>query len=352
MKPTDYDKIVQPLVAWYDRYGRSLPWRETPDPYRIWLSEIMLQQTRVEAVKGYYERFLKALPNVADLAAAPEDNLLKLWEGLGYYSRVRNMQKAARTVMECYDGNLPGDYDALLGLSGIGPYTAAAIASIAFGIPKAVVDGNVLRVITRVGCDDTDIANVRFRREMADMLDLIIPKDAPGAFNQALMDLGAMICTPGGVPKCETCPLSNVCLAHLNHTELSLPVKSSIKPRKIEKITVFLIRDGERFAIRKRSNRGLLAGMYEPVHVPGHLDEETAVIYLKGLPIDPLQIKRIADAKHVFTHKEWHMIAYEVRIAAGSGEDAEGLFFAAKQELTDTYPLPSAFAVYKRYMGI
>ncbi|MBQ7581635.1 MAG: A/G-specific adenine glycosylase, partial [Lachnospiraceae bacterium] len=343
MKPTDYDKIVQPLVAWYDRYGRSLPWRETPDPYRIWLSEIMLQQTRVEAVKGYYERFLKALPNVADLAAAPEDNLLKLWEGLGYYSRVRNMQKAARTVMECYDGNLPGDYDALLGLSGIGPYTAAAIASIAFGIPKAVVDGNVLRVITRVGCDDTDIANERFRREMADMLDHIIPKDAPGAFNQALMDLGAMICTPGGVPKCETCPLSNVCLAHLNHTELSFPVKSSIKPRKIEKITVFLIRDGERFAIRKRSNRGLLAGMYEPVHVPGHLDEETAVIYLKGLQIDPLQIKRIADAKHIFTHKEWHMIAYEVRIAAGSGEDAEGLFFATKQELKDTYPLPSAF---------
>lgn len=352
MKEVGYGKIVLPLLTWYADHQRTLPWRENRDPYRIWLSEIMLQQTRVEAVKGYYQRFLNALPTVTSLAQAEEQLLLKLWEGLGYYSRVRNMQKAARTVVSEYDGYLPADYQALLKLSGIGPYTAAAIASIAFGIPKAVVDGNVLRVITRVGADDTDIADMRFKREMAGMLDEIIPKDAPGTFNQALMDLGAMICTPGGIPKCDACPLSAFCLAHQTHAELSYPVRSDLKKRRIEKITVFLIRDGERFAIRKRPGKGLLAGLYEPPHCDGYLDEKAAVIFLKNLPADPLRIERIEDAKHVFTHKEWHMIAYEVRIAAGSGEGADGLVFATRDELKERYPLPSAFSAYKRYMGL
>ncbi|MBR4168894.1 MAG: A/G-specific adenine glycosylase [Lachnospiraceae bacterium] len=352
MKPTDYDKIVNPLLTWYASSGRDLPWRKTKDPYRIWLSEIMLQQTRVEAVKGYYDRFLTALPTVSDLAAAGEENILKLWEGLGYYSRVRYMQQAAILVTEEYEGALPADYAALLKLPGIGPYTAAAIASIAFSIPKAVVDGNVLRVITRLGEDGTDIADARFRRDMADMLDAIIPGDVPGTFNQAIMDLGAMVCTPNGIPKCEICPLARLCKAHASGTELSYPVKSSLKPRKIEKITVFIIHDGERVAIRKRPNHGLLAGMYEPVQTPGHLNEKAAVIFLESLPVDPLHVERIENAKHIFTHKEWHMIAYEVKIAAGSGDAAAGLIFTPLKETVSAYPIPSAYASYRRYLGI
>ncbi len=352
MKETDYADIVSPLLAWYAANGRDLPWRNTRDPYRIWLSEIMLQQTRVEAVKDYYARFLKTLPTIADLAAAPEEKLLKLWEGLGYYSRVRNMQKAARTVIEDFGGSLPADHDALLSLSGIGPYTAAAVSSIAFSIPRAVVDGNVLRVFTRICADETDIGDPRFKKKVGEKLDAIIPHSDPGAFNQAMMDLGAMVCAPAQVPRCDVCPLSSLCRAHLSHTETSYPVKSSKKPRKTEKMTVFLIRDGERYAIRKRKNGGLLAGMYEPPHADGWLNEEEALIFIKGLHLDPMHIERIEDARHVFTHKEWHMIAYEVRVGFPATGQPQELIFADRSMLQWTYPLPSAFAVYKKHMGL
>ena len=352
MKEIDYASIAKPLLAWYEAHGRTLPWRETKDPYRIWLSEIMLQQTRVEAVRGYYERFLDALPAVADLADATEEELLKLWEGLGYYSRVRNMQKAARTIMEEYGGIIPADHDALLKLCGIGPYTAAAVASIAFGIPKAAVDGNVLRVYTRLGANGADIADVAFKKEVAAVLDLVIPRKDPGAFNQAMMDLGATVCTPNGTPLCGSCPLSELCLAHLLHTELSYPVKTAAKARKIEKMTVFVIREGDRIALRKRKNSGLLAGMYEPVHTEGWLGEAEAVTFLQNLALDPLHIERIEDAKHVFTHKEWHMIAYEVKAGLPQTAQVPGLFFATAEELQNTYPIPSAFAAYQTRMGM
>ncbi|MCR5223312.1 MAG: A/G-specific adenine glycosylase [Lachnospiraceae bacterium] len=352
MKETDYAEIVTPLLAWYGKHARELPWRETADPYRIWVSEIMLQQTRVEAVKGYYERFLSALPDVGALAHCPEEKLLKLWEGLGYYSRVKNLQKAAQNIMNEWGGKLPADHDALLKLPGIGPYTAAAIASIAFGIPRAVVDGNVLRVCTRLTANDTDITDPAFRRQIAASLDDVIPKDAPGTFNQAMMDLGAVICTPNGNPQCMLCPLRDLCKAHQAGEELSYPVKSKGKARKIEKMTVFLLRDSDRYAIRKRKEPGLLSGFYELPHTAGWLDEEAAVIYLMTIPVDPMHISRIEDAKHIFTHKEWHMIAYEVRIAAGSGEQCPDLVFASAKELKQTYPLPSAFAVYKKHIGL
>ncbi len=352
MKATDYADIVSPLLTWYAANKRDLPWRNTRDPYRIWLSEIMLQQTRVEAVKGYYARFLEALPTVADLSAAGEEQVLKLWEGLGYYSRVRNMQKAARVVMEEYGGTLPADHDALLGLCGIGPYTAAAIASIAFSIPKAVVDGNVLRVFTRVCADATDIGDAQFKKEVAQKLDAIIPTEEPGTFNQAMMDLGAMVCAPGQIPRCDICPLSSFCRAHLAHEETAYPVRSKAKPRKIEKMTVFLIRDGDCYLIRKRQERGLLAGMYEPVHTSGWLDEEEALTFIKGLRLDPLHIERIEDAVHIFTHKEWHMRAYEIRVGSLPGKEPQGLVFADRMQMRQTYPLPSAFAVYKKHMGV
>ncbi len=352
MKAIDYADIVGPLLAWYEVHKRDLPWRENKDPYRIWLSEIMLQQTRVEAVKGYYERFLSALPTIEALAGAGEQELLKLWEGLGYYSRVRNMQKAARTVSEIYDGKLPKDYDALLKLSGIGPYTAAAIASIAFGIPKAVVDGNVLRVYTRLGADPSDISDPAYRKKVASALDALLLHVDPGAFNQAMMDLGAMVCTPNGTPDCASCPLASLCLAHQMHTEKSFPVKTPKKARSIENMTVFLIRDGENFAIRKRKSSGLLAGMYEPVHTNGWLNEEEALIFIKSLHLDPVHIERIEDSKHIFTHKEWHMIAYEIRVGFSSAKQPKELLFVSRKMLQQTYPLPSAFSAYKARMGI
>ena len=345
MKETGYARIVRPLLSWYEKNARDLPWRETKDPYRIWVSEIMLQQTRVEAVKEYYARFLKALPDVEALAKAPEEVLLKLWEGLGYYSRVRNMQKTAKTVMEEYGGRLPSDYGELIGLSGIGPYTAAAIASIAFKRPKAVVDGNVLRVFMRLGADNADISDAKTKRDVQKTLDAVIEQTDPGSFNQAMMDLGAMICVPNGAPLCDSCPLASFCEAYREGRQTDFPVKSTVKPRKIEKMTVFLIRDGERYAIRKRPSKGLLAGMYEPVHAKGWLDEDKALLFLKTLPVDLLHIERISDAKHIFTHKEWHMIAYEARIAQGSSKEKD-VIFANRKELSERYPIPSAFSVY------
>ncbi len=351
MKETDYAKITGPLSDWYDKNARDLPWRTKKDPYRIWVSEIMLQQTRVEAVKEYYARFLKALPDVSALAKAPEEVLLKLWEGLGYYSRVRNMQKAARTVMEEYGGRLPADYDALIKLSGIGPYTAAAIASIAFDVPKAVVDGNVLRVFMRLGGNPADISDANTKKQVQETLDAVIAHTDPGAFNQAMMDLGAMICVPNGAPLCGQCPLASLCAANRAGKQTDFPVKSKAKPRKIEKMTVFLIRDGEKFAIRKRAAKGLLAGMYEPIHTPGWLNETEALEFIKTLSIDPLHIERIEDAKHIFTHKEWHMIAYEIRIAHMSGEGDDSMRFVNAAQMRETYPVPSAFAVYKGYIS-
>ena len=211
------NQLAEPLLVWFLDHARVLPWRERPEPYRVWVSEIMLQQTRVEAVKPYYERFLKALPDVAALAACPEDQLMKLWEGLGYYNRVRNMQKAAVTVTEEYDGVLPADYGKLLELKGIGSYTAGAIASIAYGIPVPAVDGNVLRILTRVAADDTDIMKQSFRSaveaQLGEMMrELTVPEElrralrdenVPGALNQAMMELGATVCVPNGAPLCE-----------------------------------------------------------------------------------------------------------------------------------------------------
>ena len=206
-------EIIPPLLAWYDEAKRILPWRGTKDPYNIWVSEIMLQQTRVEAVKPYYDRFLQALPTVRDLAGAEESYLLKLWEGLGYYNRVRNMQKAAQILVERYGGEMPADAKEILALPGIGSYTMGAIASIAFQIPLPAVDGNVLRILTRLYGDDSDILDPRFKKKTEEALVRIMPKDRPGDVNQAMMELGATVCLPNGMPKCESCPWQDRCVA-------------------------------------------------------------------------------------------------------------------------------------------
>ena len=253
------DEFIQPLLAWYDENKRILPWRDKHNAYYTWVSEIMLQQTRVEAVKPYFERFIRELPDIPALAVCPEEKLLKLWEGLGYYSRVRNMQLAAREMVEKYNGRLPEDFSLLISLKGIGSYTAGAIASIAYGIPVPAVDGNVFRVVTRMTEDSEDITRPAFRKKTESALQEIIPKDRPGDFNQAMMELGAVVCVPNGQPKCDLCPVRGFCQAGLHGTMEKFPVKAPKKPRVVEERTVLVIQDGSCTAIRRRPPKGLLA---------------------------------------------------------------------------------------------
>ena len=347
----DYSELVPYLLHWYDRNARILAWRENPKPYYVWVSEIMLQQTRVEAVKGYFDRFITALPTIKDLAAAEEETLLKLWEGLGYYNRVRNMQKAAKIVMEEYGGELPADYEALKSLPGIGSYTAGAIASIAYGVAEPSVDGNVLRVLKRIAASYDDITKEKVKKELENDLRLIMPKDRPGDFNQSLMELGATVCLPNGKPLCEQCPVMHLCKAFHEGCELELPVKPKKKERRIEEKTVFVIKkeDGECYeiALCKRPDTGLLSGLWELPNVEGHLTkEEIKRIFPKG------EICRLPDGKHIFSHVEWRMHCYEVRIRemlAGCGFEKESNFFT-KEEIAERISLPSAFDCCKKYL--
>lgn len=415
----ELERLVEPLLAWFADHARVLPWREEPTPYRVWVSEIMLQQTRVEAVKPYFERFVTELPDVAALAACPEDKLLKLWEGLGYYNRVRNMQKAAATVMEEHGGVLPADYGKLLSLKGIGSYTAGAIASIAYGISVPAVDGNVLRIITRAAADDTDIMKQSFRNEverrlLAVMQELTVSdaveeallrrmpgledanaqeealprrmhgleatnaqgkafsgrmKDAlpeekrhganlSGALNQALMELGATVCVPNGAPLCEQCPWRDLCLARKEHKIDVLPVKSKAKARKIEERTVFIIRDGDKVAIRKRPAKGLLAGLYELPNALGKLAPDEALAFVKEQGLAPLRVEKLTDAKHIFSHIEWHMTGYAILVEEAGFAEEEGvsseekLLFVDVEDAGERYAIPSAFAAYAQYMKL
>lgn len=253
------ENIAQPLLKWYDKNKRTLPWRDKNNAYYTWVSEIMLQQTRVEAVKPYFQRFIRELPDVASLAAAPEERIVKLWEGLGYYSRVRNMQKAAIQVIEKYNGKIPEDFETLLSLRGIGRYTAGAISSIAYGHKVPAVDGNVLRVYSRLTESREDIMKQSVRKSVEDQLKEIMPGDRPGDFNQAVMEIGAVVCVPNGKAKCEVCPLGEFCLARKHGTMEELPVKAPKKARKVENRTVLVIQDGTATAIRRRPPEGLLA---------------------------------------------------------------------------------------------
>lgn len=345
------EKIVGPLLEWFQGNARALPWREDPTPYRVWVSEIMLQQTRVEAVKPYFERFIAALPDVGALAGCEEEKLLKLWEGLGYYNRVRNMQAAAKDVMENYGGQLPADYGQLLGLKGIGHYTAGAIASIAYGIPVPAVDGNVLRVITRVAADNSDIMKQSFRTKVEQELQEIIPKGRASAFNQGLMELGATVCLPNGAPQCGDCPWQGFCEAASQGLWDKIPVKSKAKPRRIEEKTVFVIRDGEKTVLRKRPARGLLAGMYEFPNTSGHLTEEEAILWAKEQGLSPIRVQKLEPAKHIFSHVEWHMSGYAIRVDELS-EEKGSFLFVETSESEERYPIPAAFSAYTRYMHI
>lgn len=345
-------EMAEPLVQWFRANKRDLPWRHHVNAYRVWVSEIMLQQTRVEAVKPFYYRFMEALPTVEALAEASEDQLLKLWEGLGYYNRIRNMQIAAKQIVEEYDGQFPHEYEQLLSLKGIGSYTAGAIASFAFEIPKPAVDGNVLRVISRILASREDIMKASVRKQIEEWLEKVIPKDCPSDFNQGLIELGAIVCVPNGEPKCNICPLASFCRARKLECQSELPVKKKAKDRKIEKKTILVFQDGETVAIHKRSKKGLLAGMYEFPNVEGHLQMEEAVEYCKSIGLIPVFIRKLPVAKHIFSHVEWHMTGYAIKVDELEKQGPEEFIFAHPEEIQEKYSIPAAFEAYTKYVNI
>ncbi len=344
---------IDNLLEWYYANRRSLPWRENPDAYRVWVSEIMLQQTRVEAVKPYYKRFLEKYPDVLSLADAKEEELLKYWEGLGYYNRVRNMQKAAIQVREKYNGVMPNQYEYLIELSGIGPYTAGAIASIAGGEQVPAVDGNVLRIMTRLNGDDSNISEPATVKAIRDELAECMPKEA-GDFNQALMELGACVCLPNGEPKCEECPWKDACKAKKQDIISGLPVKNKPQKRRIEERTLILLSGSKGIALRKRPAKGLLAGMYEIPALKGHANETEVLEYVKEIGYHPIHIRQIEDHVHVFSHIEWHMKAFLLRIDEITDsikrDKRNEFFFVEPEEIKVKYPLPSAFSPYRKYI--
>lgn len=333
------------LLEWYAKNARDLPWRHTHDPYAIWVSEIMLQQTRVETVIPYYRRFLEALPTVQALAEAEEGILLKLWEGLGYYSRVRNMQKAAKTVVEEYNGHFPSEPAELKKLCGIGSYTAGAVASIAYGVPAPAVDGNVMRVLARIVGDERNIFDPSVKKEFEKMLAPWVSKNAPGDYNQGLIELGALICQPGIHAKCGDCPLREGCVAHRSGRVAELPSPKPPKPRKIEERTVLILASDGRVVIEKRPDRGLLAGLWQLPSLKGKLDERAVLRYVREQGLDAVRIRPLPDAKHIFTHLEWHMIGYKL-ILSDLSELPEGWRMASEESLKKDYALPTAFAAF------
>ena len=338
--------IVNPLVNWYNNCKRSLPWRDEPTPYRVWVSEIMLQQTRVDPAIPYFERFVSTLPDIAALASADEETVLKLWEGLGYYSRVRNLQKAAKVVQETYGGVLPHDPALLIKLPGIGEYTAGAIASIAYQVPVPAVDGNVLRVISRLTADERDIAAPETKRLMQERLQSIMPDHRPGDFNQALMDLGATVCLPNGAPRCEVCPLAHLCEAKKAGRCEELPVKSKKQAPVTEKKTVFLLRYEEQVALLKRPENGLLAGLWEFPNAAGHLTKKDALLQLEQWGLSAETMEALPKAKHVFTHRVWEMKGFSVILS----DKNDGFVWADADQLSKEFTLPTAFRAYQKLL--
>ena len=342
MEKNEYSAIFSQLpdgiLPWFDRNRRDLPWRHDKEPYHIWLSEIMLQQTRVEAVRGYYSRFLEKLPTIGALAEADDELLHKLWEGLGYYSRVRNLKKAAQTIMERHGGVFPKEYGDVLALPGIGEYTAGAICSIAFDQPTPAVDGNVLRVVSRLTADDTPIDDPVYKRRVRDALAKVYPTEA-GAFTQGLMELGATLCGPNWKPRCEECPCNAFCRGALTGTAEQFPVKSQKKPRKVEEKTVFILSCDGSFALQKRPEKGLLAGLWQFPDCPGKLRMEDALKVVERMGLSPQEVYRQVERKHIFTHIQWEMVGVYLEVKSVGG-DFE--WFTAEQIQRET-ALPTAF---------
>ena len=334
------EKAAALLTEWYAASRRVLPWREDPTPYHVWISEIMLQQTRIEAVIPYYARFLAALPDVKALAECDENRLLKLWEGLGYYSRARNLHKAAKQILADFGGMLPRRAEELKKLPGIGDYTAGAIASIAYGEPEPAVDGNVLRVLSRLLAFDDDIMEQKTRRRVTDVLRAVYPSGEDAALlTEGIMELGETICIPNGEARCELCPLRALCRARDAGTVEKYPVKAAPKARRVEERTVLLLRCGERWAIRRRAGKGLLAGLWEFPNEPGSLDAEAAAARIPGV----LRCVPCGEAAHIFTHVEWHMRGYLIDCAS----ELPDYVWVTAAEIREAYSIPTAFRYFQ-----
>lgn len=330
-RQTALESLPKLLLTWYDENKRDLPWRIDTDPYRIWVSEIMLQQTRVEAVKDYYIKFMNELPTVEALAACPEEKLLKLWEGLGYYSRARNLHAAAKEIAAM--GAFPSDFDEIKKLKGVGEYTAGAIASIAFERPSPAVDGNVIRVLSRVLADEReqDILRACFTEELAPAY----PAQRRGDFTQSLMELGATVCLPSG-PKCMLCPLFSLCKTHGD----SLPVKKKKAARKVTDLTVFVLIGSHGAGLEKRTG-GVLKGMWQFYNIPRKLSHEEICEHLKKLGITDFNISSTPLMhRHVFTHLEWNMCAYRIQ----TEQSPPFLSYFTAEQIREEISLPSAFS--------
>ncbi len=340
------ETMAEVLVPWYEANARDLPWRRDPTPYRVWVSEIMLQQTRIEAARGYFERFMAALPTLADLAAAPEEAVLKLWEGLGYYSRARNLRRAAILVTERYGGALPADVKALRSLPGVGEYTAGAVASIAFGLPEPAVDGNVLRICARLTCCADSIGERKVKDAFREALRRQYPAGGKcGEFTSALMELGETVCLPG-TPDCEACPLADRCAAHRAGRETDWPVMPYKAPRRVQRRTVFLLERNGRIALVRRPDKGLLAGLWEFPNVEGALTRSQALRQAAAWGCAPEEAAPCGQAVHIFTHLEWHMTGWYIKCAAAP----DRFVWTDSAQRAEGYPVPSAFRAYKALM--
>ena len=331
-------RLPDALLPWYGQHKRDLPWRQDQEPYHVWLSEIMLQQTRVEAVKGYYTRFLHVLPTVEALANADDELLHKLWEGLGYYSRVRNLKKAAICIMEEHGGVFPREHGQVLALPGVGDYTAGAICSIAFGQKTPAVDGNVLRLVSRLTDDHTPIDLPAQKKLVQQALEKIYP-EASGDFTQALMELGATVCGPNRAPDCEQCPCSAFCMGYQDGTAASLPVKSPKKQRRQADMTVLILRCGDQYALQKRGDTGLLAGLWQFPNIPGRRNIPAVLDYVEKIGLKPKEILRQVEKKHIFTHVQWDMCGVYLEVAAPEGD----FCWLTAEQIEMQTALPTAF---------
>ena len=338
-------QLPERLLEWYAAGHRDLPWRRDREPYHVWLSEVMLQQTRVEAVKGYYRRFLAELPDIPALAACPPDRLAKLWEGLGYYSRMRNLQKAAQVIVSAHGGVFPREYDAIRALPGVGDYTAGAIASICFGLPEPAVDGNVLRVLSRVTDDAAPVTDAAVKREYAARLREIYPAGRCGDFTQSLMELGATVCGPNSQPQCALCPLASLCLARANGTALLRPVKAPKKEKRTEEKTVFILRCGTRIAVRRRPEQGLLAGLWELPNVDGKCSAQQALAQAERWGVHPRELCRSSEKTHIFTHIRWELRGFYIECA-----EAAPLFtWVDPARFRQDIALPTALRIFEAF---
>ena len=333
------NEITEPLIHWFEINKRELPWRIDREPYHVWISEIMLQQTRIEAVIRYYERFMQALPDIKSLSEVEDDALMKLWEGLGYYSRAKNLKKATQMIMADFGGAFPHTYSQIIKLPGIGEYTAGAIASICFDELVPAVDGNVLRVIARLTASRDNVLLPETKKEVTSALTKITPPRS-GAFNEALMELGETVCLPNGAPDCEICPLRERCIAYRDNLTGEIPVRvKKLKRSRAEK-TVFILRTGDgRIAVEKRPDSGLLAGLYQLPNIDGYYSVKELKRLLKEWELSAKQICFQKDAKHVFTHIDWYMKAYSVTVDT----PCERFIWVTEEELSGAYPLPTAF---------